>query len=313
LRRRRPTLGASRLKRPISIGEKAFSQRPACTDPSSRRRRPTPGAQAPVEADFNRREGLRPTVGLRRPKTFFASAKADARRVAPGKADFNRRESLRPTVGLRRPRNVARVGEGRRLARRAWEGRFQSARRPSANGRPAPTEERSLASAKADARRASACRGRFQSARRPSANARPAPTEKRSLRRQRGACVGEGRRRPGASRLTEGRFQSARRPSTNGRPAPAKDVPCVGEGRCPARKRLRRPISIGEKAFSQRSACADRKTFSASAKADARRVAPGKADFNRRESGRPVSHPPRSGASMKADPPSASKSSERAR
>ena len=32
----------------------------------------------------------------------FASAKADARRKAPQKADFNRRERLRPTTGLRR-------------------------------------------------------------------------------------------------------------------------------------------------------------------------------------------------------------------
>jgi hypothetical protein len=178
-RRRRPTPGASRLKRPISIGEKAFSQRPACTDPSSRRRRPTPGAQAPGKADFNRREGLRPTLGLRRPKNVtrvgegrrpargapnefgLLRPSADGRPAptekrsprrrrptpgaqAPERADFNRREGLQPTVGLRRPRNVACVGEGRRLARRAWEGRFQSARRPSADGRPAPTEERSL-------------------------------------------------------------------------------------------------------------------------------------------------------------------------
>jgi hypothetical protein len=31
---------------------------------SLRRRRPTPGAQAPLKADFNRREGLRLVVGL---------------------------------------------------------------------------------------------------------------------------------------------------------------------------------------------------------------------------------------------------------
>jgi len=48
-----------------------------------------------VEADFNRREGLRPTVGAGRPKkAFFASvsAEADAWREAPMKADFNRRK-----------------------------------------------------------------------------------------------------------------------------------------------------------------------------------------------------------------------------
>jgi hypothetical protein len=34
-------------------------------------------------------------------KALFVSAEADAWREAPKKADFNRRESLRPTVGLR--------------------------------------------------------------------------------------------------------------------------------------------------------------------------------------------------------------------
>ncbi|WP_448591300.1 hypothetical protein, partial [Thermoflexus hugenholtzii] len=56
---------------------------------------------APWEADFNRREGLRPAVGLGADReTFFASAGADAWRGAPWEADFNRREGLRPTVGL---------------------------------------------------------------------------------------------------------------------------------------------------------------------------------------------------------------------
>jgi hypothetical protein len=42
--------------------------------------------EAPVEADFNRRESLR------RPRRGFASAEADAWRGAPVEADFNRRE-----------------------------------------------------------------------------------------------------------------------------------------------------------------------------------------------------------------------------
>ena len=43
--------------------------RPAPTGRSHlRRRRPTPGAQAPWKADFNRRNSLRPTTGLRRLK-----------------------------------------------------------------------------------------------------------------------------------------------------------------------------------------------------------------------------------------------------
>jgi len=36
-------------------------------------------------------------------KVSFASAEADAWRAAPWEADFNRREGLRPAVGLRRP------------------------------------------------------------------------------------------------------------------------------------------------------------------------------------------------------------------
>jgi hypothetical protein len=103
------------------------------------------------------------------------------------------------------------------------------------------------ASAKADARRASASEGRFQSARRPSANGRLYASNEFDLE---GLRPTVGLRRP-------------------------KNTLRVGEGRRPARKRLRRPISIGAKAFGQRSACADRKIlFLASAKADARRAAP---------------------------------------
>jgi hypothetical protein len=126
-RRRRPTLGVQRLGRPILIGTEAFGRRSACADRG----------------------------------TSLASAKADAWRAAPWKADFNRHEGLRPTVGLRRPRNVACVGEGRRLACSALEGRFQSARRPSADGRPAPTGGLSFASAKADAWRAAPWKADF--------------------------------------------------------------------------------------------------------------------------------------------------------
>jgi len=83
LRRRRPTPGAQRLGRLISIGVKAFGRRSACVPnefglqgPSAngrpaptgrcllRRRRPTPGARAPWKADFNRHEGLRSAVGM---------------------------------------------------------------------------------------------------------------------------------------------------------------------------------------------------------------------------------------------------------
>jgi hypothetical protein len=141
LRRRRPTPGAQRLGRPISIGTKAFGRRSACRMNSAsgglrpmvglrrpgkrslRRRRPTPGASAPEKADFNRRRafGRRSACvpnefGLRRPtadgrpaptgKAFFASAEADAWRVSALRGRFQSAQSLRPTVGLRRPKNI---------------------------------------------------------------------------------------------------------------------------------------------------------------------------------------------------------------
>jgi hypothetical protein len=101
----------------------AFGRRSACTPNEfglgrpSANGRPAPTGEvsfasseadawraAPWKADFNRREGLRPTVGMRRPgRVSSASAEADAWRAAPWKADFNRREGLRPAVGLRRP------------------------------------------------------------------------------------------------------------------------------------------------------------------------------------------------------------------
>jgi hypothetical protein len=82
LRRRRPTPGAQRPKRPISIGAKAFGRRPARTpNEFGLQRPPADGRPAPTK------------------KASFASAKADARRAAPEEADFNRRESLRPTTG----------------------------------------------------------------------------------------------------------------------------------------------------------------------------------------------------------------------
>jgi len=109
-----------------------------------RRRRPTPGARVPWKADFNRHESLRPAVGLRRPeKRSLRRRRPTPGARAPWKADFNRRESLRSGVGLcaewiRPPGAFGRrsacadregafcVGEGRRPARSAQEGRFQS-------------------------------------------------------------------------------------------------------------------------------------------------------------------------------------------
>jgi hypothetical protein len=207
--------------------------------------------------------GLRPTVGLRRPKRIsFASAEADAWRAAPGKADFNRRESLRPTVGLRRPggcllrrrrptlgverperpisiggrafgqrsacadrKGILCVGEGRRLARSASEGRFPI-------GVKAYADRGGVFCVGGGRRLAwSAWRGRFQSAGGPSADGRP-------VRRMNSAFEGlwptVGLRRPGRYLLRRWR------------PTPGA-------------ARLGRPISIGVKAFGRRSACADRK------------------------------------------------------
>jgi hypothetical protein len=263
--------------------------------------------------------GLRPTVGLRRPGGMvFASAEADAWRAsalegrfqsaggpsADGRPVPTEKRSLRrrrPTPGaerLRRPisigveafgrwsacadrEGVFCVGEGRRLARSALEGRFQSAWRPSAGGRPAPTGRVSFALAEADAWRASASEGRFQSAWRPSAGGRPAPTGRCLLRwrrptpgaqapwkadfnRREGLRPMVGLRRPGGGLLRW------RRP-TPGAQAPLKADFNRREGLRPA-VGLRRP-----KGWSLRRR---RPTLGAQA--------PWKADFNRRGGLRPT-------------------------
>jgi hypothetical protein len=179
LRRRRPTPGAERLRRPISIGTKAFGWWVACADREKillRRRRPTLGAERlerpisigvkglrlvgrPVRRMNSASRGLWPVVGLRRPgKAPFASAEADAWRGAPLKADFNRRQ--RPSAGESPAptwKSTFCVGGGRRLARSVLRGRFQSASRglwPVVGlRRPGKAP---FASAEADVRRASA-------------------------------------------------------------------------------------------------------------------------------------------------------------
>jgi hypothetical protein len=306
LRWRRPTPGAQRLGRPISIGVEAFGRRLACADregvfcvgvgrrlawsalegrfqsawrPSAdgwpaptercllRRRRLTPGAQAPWKADFNRRGGLRPCVpnefGLWGPSAGGRPAPTEGgllrrRRPTPGaqapwKADFNRRGGLRPCV----PNEFG-----------LW--------RPSAGGRPAPTEGIAFASAEADAwrggcrmnsawgglrpmvglRRPGGCLLRW---RRPTPGAQ-APW-KADFNRRGGLRPMVGLRRPGGCLLRW------RRPTPGaqrlGRPisigvgafgrwsacADREGVFCVGGGRRLARKRLGRPISIAVEAF----------------------------------------------------------------
>jgi hypothetical protein len=108
LRRRRPTPGAQRLGRPISIG----------VNSASRGLRPTVGRR-PLEAEFIRRTGRPSAVGFRaeleiglpgrsrarrRPsptqRALFRSAQADRRPKAPGGRIHSAR---RPTVGRRPP------------------------------------------------------------------------------------------------------------------------------------------------------------------------------------------------------------------
>jgi hypothetical protein len=260
LRRRRPTPGAQRLGRPISIGVKAFGRRSACVPNEFG----LPGPSA---------DGRPAPTG----RVSFASAEADARRAAPWKADFNRREGLRPAVGLRRPggcllrrrrptlgaQRLGRpisigvkafgrgrpaptgrclcVGGGRRLARSALgrpisigvkafgrrsacADRMNSASRGlGRNGRPAPTGRVSFASAEADAWRAAPWKADFnrrESLRRPGGcllrRRRPTPGAQRlrrpisnrreSLRRPGGCLLRRRRPTPGAQRLGKADF-----------------------------------------------------------------------------------------------------------
>jgi hypothetical protein len=183
-----------------------------------RRRRPTPGVPAPWKADFNRRRGLRPMVGLcaeliRPPEAFgrrsacadrevsFASAEADARRAS------------------------------------ALEGRFQSAQGPSADGRPAPTEESLFASAKADARRASALEADFNRRRAfgrwsACADRKTFPASAKADARRASALEADFNRREGLRKprmLRQGGFRSI-----------LEDKPCIAHrlGNAPSARRL---------------------------------------------------------------------------
>jgi hypothetical protein len=203
-----------------------------------RRRRPTPGA-VPLEADFNRPvEAFGRWSACADRRVSFASAEADAWRAS------------------------------------ALEGRFQSAWRPSAGGRPAPTEGMVFASAEADAWRGAPLEADFNrrgglrpmvGLRRPVAwcllrRRRPTPGAqapwKADFNRRGGLRPMVGLRRPGGGLLRrrrptlgaqaplEGRFQSAWRPSaafSRSACADRKGVFCVGGGR-----RLARSADPGE-------------------------------------------------------------------
>jgi hypothetical protein len=223
---------------------------------------------------------------------------------------------LRPTVGLRRPRGAFCVGGGRRLARKRL-GRPISIGTKAFGQRSAYADRKILfASAKADARRASASEGRFQSARRPPAsgrlyasnefdlegplaNSRPAPTEKYSSRRRRPTPGAQAPQKADFNRRKAFGQRSACAPNEFGlqRPlaasakaasAPQKAISDRNEFGLQRRPTVPAPTAKADarrvapqkadfnrrKAFGQRSACGDRKILSASAKADARRVAP---------------------------------------
>jgi hypothetical protein len=223
--------------------------------------------------------GLRPTVGLRRPGRRLASAEADAWRGAPERADFNRRErpsangrparrmnsasrGLRPMVGLRRPgEDPFCVGGGRRLARSARRGRFQSASKASGRRSACADRKSSFASAEADAWRGAPEEVDFNRRQRPLADGRPA---RRMNSASRGLRPTVGLRRPGRRLASaeadawrgapeEADFNRRQRPSAGGRPArrmnsasrglwpvvglrrPGEDPFCVGGGRRLAR------------------------------------------------------------------------------
>jgi hypothetical protein len=189
-------------------------------------------------------------------KGLFASAKADAWRGAPWEADFNRRESLqpmvglgcrmnsasrglRPMVGLRRPQKcllrwrrpapgVERpwrpisIGVGAFGRRSACTPNEFGLQRPSASGRPAPTEKMPSALAEAGAWRGAPVEADFN--------------RRESLRRPKKCLLCRQRPTPGAERPWRpisigvgafGRWSACtpnefglQRPSANGRPAP---------------------------------------------------------------------------------------------
>jgi len=273
--------------------------RPAPTQKAFlRRRRPTPGAPAPWEADFNRREGADAwrvsawrgrfpigakafgrrsawapnEFGLGRPladgrpaptqKAFLRRRRPTPGAPAPWEADFNRREGADAwRVSAWRGRfPIGAKAFGRRSA---WAPNEFGLGRPLADGRPAPTQKASFASAEADAGRGAPWEADFnqRESLRPTVGLRR--SKEHLLRRRRptpgaqrpGRPISIGvrvehllrRRRPtpGAQRL--GRLISISAKAFGPRSACAdrESIFCVGGGRRLARQRLERPISIG--------------------------------------------------------------------
>jgi hypothetical protein len=162
LRRRRPTPGAERLEgrfqsaqKPSANGRPAPTGRGFCVGGGRRLARSALGGRfqsaqkpsadgRPVPTEKRSLRRRRPTPGAGALRGRFQSAQKPSANGRPVRRMNSASRGLRPTVGLRRPKSVPCVGGGRRLARSALRGRFQSAQKPSANGRPVPTEKRSL-------------------------------------------------------------------------------------------------------------------------------------------------------------------------
>jgi hypothetical protein len=168
LRRRRPTPGAQRLGRPISIGAEpsAGGRHARRMNSASGGLRPTVGLRRPGKRSLRRR---RPTPGAQRLERLISIG---AEPSADGRPARRMNSASRGLWPVSRPaptwKSTFCVGGGRRLARSALRGRFQSAPRPSAGG--------------------SACTPNEFGLQGPLAGGRPTPTWKSTF------CVSGGRR-----------------------------------------------------------------------------------------------------------------------
>jgi hypothetical protein len=115
--------------------------------------------ESALEADFNRRRASGRRSACADRKASFASAEADAWRRVRRMNSASR--GLRPTVGLRRPKNPSLRRRRPTPGAQRLERPISIGAEPPADGWPAPTEESLFASAKADARGASALEADF--------------------------------------------------------------------------------------------------------------------------------------------------------
>jgi hypothetical protein len=108
LRRRRPTPGAERLGRPISIGVGAFGRRSACTPNEFGLQRPSANGRPAPTAKMPLLRRRRPTPGAERlERPISIGVRAFGRWSAWGRRMNSASRGLRPAVGLRRPENAS--------------------------------------------------------------------------------------------------------------------------------------------------------------------------------------------------------------